>query len=90
MLFELIDRDPTKAPLVGCPVVEVDAIHVCRHHEEVRFKLARKQFAGQIFVDHRFDAAKRARAIRRIGGWDSAPASANDNRPFLQHPFDRS
>ena len=54
-------------PLCGCAPVEVDAVHVGGHDEQVRADVLGQQFAGQVFVDDGFDAGQLA-----CGRWRSA------------------
>ena len=60
MSFQFLYRHPAQHALLRLAPIQVDAVHIGGDDEQVGFQLARQQLAGQVFVDHGFDAGQPA------------------------------
>ena len=89
MTGQLLGGHPVEPPLPRGAPVQVDAVHVGGHQEQVRGHVLGQQLAGQVLVDDRFHAGQGAGCGGRVHGRDAPAASADDHGPPVQQPGDR-
>jgi hypothetical protein len=89
MAGQLLGRHRVQPPLLRRAPVQVDAVHVGSHDEQVRAHVLGQQFAREILVDDRFDAQQVAWTRRGEHGGDAPAARADDHRSAVQQPADR-
>ena len=90
MRIELDRGRPVDPHLGRLPEVAIDAVHVGRHHEEVRLELARQQAGREVLVDDRLDTHELAVDVPGVHRRDPPAAGADDHRALLQEPAHRA
>src|SRR6516164_6788159 len=86
---QFADGDPVKPARLGRAPVDVDAVHIGGHQEQVRVHVPGEQFAGEVLVDDRLDAEDVGSAGRRVHRGDAPAAGADDQGVPLEQPPDR-
>ena len=89
MTGQLVGGHPAEPPLLRGAPVQVDAVHVGGHQEQVRGHVLGQQLAGQVLVDDRFHAGQGTGCGGRVHGRDASAAGADDDGPAVQQPSDR-
>src|SRR5215469_10088594 len=86
---QFLGRHLIQPPLLRLAPVEVDAVHIGCHQEQVRGHVLGEQFAREILVDDRFDAYQTAMTGRPGSGGNAAAARADDHGVPVKQPGDR-
>src|SRR5215467_14213307 len=89
MVGQLAGGDPVQPARLGGAPVDVDAVHVGGHEEQVRVHVPGEQFAGEVLVDDRLDAEDGGSAGGRVHRGDAPAAGADDHGAPVEQPRDR-
>lgn len=70
--------------------IAIDPIDIRGHDEQIGFELASQQLAGEVFVDHCFDAVQLAVLTWDIGGRNSASTGTDHDDALVEQPANRA